>query len=391
MRVLMVSSLWPPEVLGGAELYAAALADRLRTAGHEVGVVTAGTAGDDVVARLPTWGYPITDYATQPPARRMVFHAGDVLRPDAGRVMDDAIARFRPDVVHSHAVLGMSATSLTRVVRRHVPHVHTLHDYWLLCQRAGLVNRAGIACTTRCTGCRAVGAVRNAQLRHRPPEVVIAVSEAIAAIHHAELPWLRDRTRVLYNPVDEPHTGRRRPPAGAPTFGFVGQVSRVKGIGTLLRAFTDAGIPDARLVVAGRGPDLELVPRDSPAIDAPGWVSRERLDEIYATIDCLVVPSEWQDPAPLVVNEARARGIPVIGARSGGIPELVAPECEALLFAAGDVVALVERLRTFAARPDDFIPTPAAAPMGWTEHLVGIEAAYRDAGVQVQATERGRG
>ncbi|MEP6623842.1 MAG: glycosyltransferase, partial [Acidimicrobiia bacterium] len=102
MRVLMVSSLWPPEVLGGAEQYAGALAERLRARGHEVGVVTLGVPGTDVVGSVPAWPYPLQEYATQDPVRRALFHAADVARPDARRVFDRAIAEFRPDVVHSH-------------------------------------------------------------------------------------------------------------------------------------------------------------------------------------------------------------------------------------------------------------------------------------------------
>ncbi len=52
MRVLLLSSLWPPNVLGGAELHAAALADRLADAAAVVLslLARAGAAGDDLVA-----------------------------------------------------------------------------------------------------------------------------------------------------------------------------------------------------------------------------------------------------------------------------------------------------------------------------------------------------
>ncbi len=154
---------------------------------------------------------------------------------------------------------------------------------------------------------------------------------------------------------------------------------------TLLRAFRTAAIPGARLVVAGRGPESDAVAAD-PEVDYRGWVDAAEKEAILRAVDCLVVPSEWQDPAPLVVNEARARGIPVIGARAGGIPELIAPECEPLLYASGDVDALSVRLREFAADPARFTPVPVAAPVGWAEHLEGVLAAYADA---AKTTERG--
>ena len=84
LKILMVSSLWPPHLIGGAELYASTLAEQLRVAGHEVAVVTLGVPGPDVVAEVPARPYRLDEFATQPPTRRAVFHALDVYRPSHG-------------------------------------------------------------------------------------------------------------------------------------------------------------------------------------------------------------------------------------------------------------------------------------------------------------------
>jgi phosphatidylinositol alpha-1,6-mannosyltransferase len=165
-------------------------------------------------------------------------------------------------------------------------------------------------------------------------------------------------------------------------------VSAVKGIRTLVRAFLDARIPDARLVVAGRGTDVDAV-TDVPGVDYRGWVDAAGREALYREVDALVVPSEWADPAPLVVNEARARGLAVIGARVGGIPELVAPASEPLLFPPGDAHALAARLRDVAADPGRFAAPREAAPLDWPGHLAGVDRAYADARAAVAATERG--
>ena len=213
------------------------------------------------------------------------------------------------------------------------------------------------------------------------------MSAAVARPHEAALAWTRDRTRVLYNPVEAAGPRRPRPVDAPPTFGFLGQVSTVKGIRTLVRAFSAAAIADARLIVAGRGTDVDAV-TGVAGIDYRGWVDAAGKDALYDEIDALVVPSEWQDPAPLVVNEARARGIPVIGARAGGIPELVAPASAPLLFDLGDAGQLAARLRTFVADPARFAAPPEAAPLDWAGHLAGVTRAYAEA--RAAATERGR-
>ena len=393
MRVLLLSSLWPPAVLGGAELHAAQLAERLVDAGHEVGVVTYGSPGERVIAQVTSKPYPLQEFASQPASKRALMHLRDVWNPDTASILEKAISDFAPDVVHSHTVQGMSAVALTRPGKMQIPHVHTLHDYWLLCQRTSMVQRDGTACTSSCRGCAAITAVRERQIRGNAPDVVLGVSKAVTA-EHERLEWASGRVRVLYNPVESPAV---QPPergpvrdVGAPVFGYLGQLAAYKGVGTLLSAFKAAEIRGSRLLVGGRGPLLSEVQSagvspsgaapSSGGVEALGWVGGDTKEQFFNEIDCLVVPSEWSDPAPIVLNEARARGIPVIGAAAGGIPELISPKASALLFASRDVEALADRLRMFAAAPADYTAPPELAPLDWAGHLEGLMTAYRDAG-----------
>jgi len=395
VRVLLLSSLWPPAVLGGAELHAAQLAERLVDAGHEVGVVTYGSPGERVIAQVPSKPYPLQEFASQPASKRALMHLRDVWNPDTASILERAINEFSPDVVHSHTVQGMSAVALTRPGKMQIPHVHTLHDYWLLCQRTSMVQRDGTACTTACRGCAAITSVRERQIRGNAPNVVVGVSKAVAA-EHERLEWASGRVRVLYNPVESPAEPRtvRSPDkdVGAPVFGYLGQLAGYKGVGTLLSAFKAADIRGSRLLVGGRGPLLGAVEAAGAApsgaapsgggVEALGWVGGDTKEQFFNEIDCLVVPSEWSDPAPIVLNEARARGIPVIGAEAGGIPELISPKAYALLFQSRDAQGLSDRLRMFAAAPADYTSPPELAPLDWTGHLEGLMAAYRDAGAR---------
>jgi len=380
MRILMVSNLWPPEVVGGAEQYASALAGRLRASGHEVQVLTLGVEGPDVVATVKPWPYPIQETPTQPARRRLLFHAVDVYNPRARRTFDAVLDDFRPDVVHTHAVQGLSSVALTRPGQRGVAHVHTLHDYWLLCQRNSMVHRDGRSCEPRCRSCVGISWIRNEAIRRSPPGVVLAVSKAIAA-EHEQLAWAAPRLRVLYNPVEIIPTRRIVPRGdGTPlTFGYLGRLGVDKGVATMLDAFSRSGLTDARLVVAGRGPLEPAVRGAGPAVVAAGWVDPARKETLLDDVDCLVVPSQWKDPAPVVVNEARGRGIPVIGAEIGGIPELIAPECRPLLFPPTDAAALADRMVEFARTPARYRPAPEAAPIDWLGHVDGVLGAYEQA------------
>ena len=316
MRVLFVSSLWPPAVLGGAETYAARLAHELRERGHDVGVLTLGVDGADVVASVPAWPYRLEEYVDQPAWKKAVFHARDVYDPVTARVLARAIRSYGPDVVHSHSVAGLSSAALAAPSAGRVPHVHHLHDYWLLCARSSFTRRGGAACDRQCPGCVGVRWTRDAVLRRHGPDVFLAVSAAVAAAH-AGVPWMDGRVRVMPLPLDPPAAPRRPRSDGPFTFGFLGQLAPEKGIRTLLKAF--AALPDdgCRLLVAGRGALASEV--SGPGVTALGWVTGDQLESFWASIDCLVVPSEWPEPGGLVAVEARGRGVPVIASSAGDL------------------------------------------------------------------------
>ena len=78
-----------------------------------------------------------------------------------------------------------------------------------------------------------------------------------------------------------------------------------------------------------------------------GGFDREAIDAVYGHLDVLVVPSLWPENSPLVIHEAFMRGVPVIGARTGGIPELVTDGVSGWLYetnSADDLRAALQRV-----------------------------------------------
>ena len=63
-----------------------------------------------------------------------------------------------------------------------------------------------------------------------------------------------------------------------------------------------------------------------------GAFDHEHAADVYAQIDVLVVPSLWLENSPLVIHEAFMAGIPVVGARIGGIADLVEDGRSGLLY-----------------------------------------------------------
>jgi glycosyltransferase involved in cell wall biosynthesis len=389
MRVLVLSSLWPPEVVGGAEVYAHELSARLRARGHDVGVVTAGVPADDVVASVPAWPYRLDQFASQPAWRRAAFHATDLANVRAWRTVRRAVEQFRPDVVHSHSIQGMSALPLRVSSVGGVAHVHTIHDYWLVCQRASMTNRDGRSCVEQCRPCRVITSVHRRELDGHGPQVVLCVSEATAR-EHARIPAISDRIRVLRLPDGGQARSERRRPGSMPVFGYLGQLAPHKGVLTLIDAFRRLPATRARLLIAGKGSiEAEVAARAGGNLEYVGFVAGDDKAAYLDSLDCLVVPSEWREPGALVVSEAKAELLPVIGARIGGIPEVVPPSDRDLLFEPGDAADLLRALESFCAEPSRYVVAPSPTD-GWDAHVSGVEDAYRAAVALVPERFRAR-
>jgi glycosyltransferase involved in cell wall biosynthesis len=151
---------------------------------------------------------------------------------------------------------------------------------------------------------------------------------------------------------------RQRSNDGVIRFLYLGRWQPVKGIDVVVRAMRmlQAEWP-IELVIHGVGDGPEereyatavrrLAEGDHRIKIAPP-APRDLLVETYARANALVVPSLWLETGPLVVLEAKAVGLPVIGSRLGGIAELVQEPDEGMLVKSGDVKAWAEAITRFA-------------------------------------------
>ncbi len=136
---------------------------------------------------------------------------------------------------------------------------------------------------------------------------------------------------------------------------YVGRLSREKGVETLIDAVKD--IADIRLKIIGDGPlkgALEEKIRNERIgnVDFLGYRTGKDLhDEIRSSM-FLVSPSQWYENNPRTVIEAFALGKPVVGARIGGIPELVRDWETGLTYISGDVNALREKIMLMLENKD---------------------------------------
>lgn len=162
---------------------------------------------------------------------------------------------------------------------------------------------------------------------------VVAVSQYVA--DHSES--LGAEKRVIHNISDLERFGRgvslRRELGYADSdviVAFLGQMIRVKGLEMFIEVATRIADPRAKFVVAGplrktQGAYTEdevksLVARD-PRIRYLGY--RTDVENLYATSDVIVMPSQWDEPCAMVLFEAGAAGRPVVATATGGTAEIL--------------------------------------------------------------------
>ncbi len=297
---------------------------------------------------------------------------------EAQRKLNALLDRFRPDVAHLHNVYHhLSPSVLPVLAARGIPAVLTAHDLKLACPAYKMLNSGGI-----CERCR-TGSVAQVVI-HRCIHDSVAAS-AIIAVESAvqrglglyrrhlakvicpsrfyvdklrEWGWPETQLTCVPNAIDA--TRFDAPIEVGDYFLFAGRLAPEKGVHTLISAARAAGVP---LRIAGTGPaltDLQAL-ADGHDVRFPGFVGGEALWSLIRGARALVLPSEWYENAPMSVLEAFACGTPVIGADIGGIPELIAPGVDGLLFASGDVGALADALARVASMTADQVREMGAA------------------------------
>ena len=148
-------------------------------------------------------------------------------------------------------------------------------------------------------------------------------------------------------------------PQDAPVVGFVGRMTRDKGLPELVEAFDAilASKPDVHLLLVGwfdasedvLGYDLRSRIMKHPRIHATGYVADTA--PYYRAMDVMVLPT-WREGFPNVVLEAAASGIPVITTLATGSRDAVVPEVTGLLIPPGYPAAIRESVLQLLDNPE---------------------------------------
>lgn len=304
-----------------------------------------------------------------PPGLKGRIQAGTsaIRPPESVKEFDAMLASFRPDVVHVHEVFPLvSPWILPRCTRRGIPVVMTTVDYRMTCP-VGTHLRDGRICV-ECTGGREYRAVLHNCRENIVESVIVAAYNTMARrlrlfsdhvtrfIAPSEFTrhWLVENAGiapervVAVSPVVRIPDHAVEDPAAGTYVGCASRVSPEKGMDTLVEAAELTGLPFSLSRNESSAVKVALPP------DFPVVVTRnfEELDGYYRGARMLVFPSRYFETFGLVGAEAMSRGIPVIAARVGALPELIEDGVNGMLFEPGDARELARKVRRLWDDPE---------------------------------------
>lgn len=354
MKICLINNLYPPYARGGAEEVVARTAQGLKNAGHEVVLITGAPCSDEPIVEEGVKIYRLAPYnlyfyptgAKHGWLARLVWHLIDIFNFVLARKIKKILQVEKPDVVHTHNLMGLSFLVPTVIRKLNLKHVHTLHDVQLI-DPSGIIWAKDKNLKSNLT--RRVYAQLLSKLSGSP-QMVLSSAQAILDLHKRFGFFKNSSCQILRNPVEmEEWTEKKFD--NTLHFIFVGQIEPHKGVMMLVEAMTPIGreVPDEQweLVIAGEGSDLlPLKSRvgNSSRIHILGRLNRQEINFYLQKSEILIVPSLCFENTPTVILEGLSSGLVILASDAPGVGELVAPWKNGLIFKSGDIKSLQETI-----------------------------------------------
>jgi len=367
MKILHIVHGYPPNHVGGTELYTYNLA-RLQAKKNDVYVFT---RDHDVSKKA----YHVSDEMQDNVHIRRI----NITKENNFKFRDKKIeeiytkyiSSIKPDIAHFQHCISLSA-ELINITKRHgIPSIMTLHDYWFICPRVQLLTLEGDICTgpedgTKCYSCmtflkkyrilkKIKPVLKLANLKYKFKYRIIYMKKILKKLDLVISPsyFVKEKFSKYVNPdkiIICPHGMNTKDFKNINlnneintqkiTFGYIGTIMEHKGLHVLVKAFNKIKAPNVFLEIYGDtsiDPEyVKFIKKDiiNENININGVF--ENVVNILPKLDVLVVPSVWNETYSIVTREAFLAKIPVIASNIGALPEIITPDKNGYLFTPND-------------------------------------------------------
>lgn len=357
MRILLVNKFH--YLRGGSEKYYFELAQLLKSKGHTVGFFSMKHE-ENITTGDAEYFVEEIDLNTGSKLKAL-----DVIYSQENkRLMAKALEEFKPDIVHiNNFQRQLSASIIDAIKEKNIPIVMTAHDLNPICPASIMLYNGEVCddCITKgYAQCIKKKCVKGSTLKStlgvmekkyydfhkvfRKIDCIISPSEFNKnQLVNGKLKY--NEIVALHNFVNE--SERNDYVLGDYAF-YLGRLSKEKGILNLIEAIGD--IPNAKLLIAGDGPERERIEayisehKLDGRITLLGYQNQDSIHKYITNSRFVVIPSICNENCPYSVLEAMEIGKPIVASRIGGIPELIADGENGYLYKADDINELKKKL-----------------------------------------------
>ena len=343
MKICIVAKTFPPEKLGGAEIYAESIACALNKKGHEVIVITqqpySGLSslfprphiknGIKLYRFYPLNIFSLYNAKNKPLFLKGLWRAIDLLNPLPAILIRNIISKEKPDITHLNMLLGFSQLFLVRLLAKmQIPLILTLHSYEFFCLKCDLLKSTGGTCQKANLFCR-LFIYLSRHILSSLPNTIISPSKSCLDIYEKYGLFKRCKKVVLPNAVETYANNPRIDKIAAKRkfiILYAGRLVKIKGIHILISAFRELTRENIELWLAGDGTHEETLKElasTDKRIRFLGKLPHNKVKKLYQESDVSVLPSIFFDISPFSALESLAAGCPVIASRIGGMQELI--------------------------------------------------------------------
>ncbi len=362
MKICLISNLYPPNVLGGAEVSVKKVSEELVKKGHEVIVITTPFSENDVeiingvkiYQVKPLNLYEIYHHPNQSMLLKPLWHIIDLWNPYDERIIKNILKTENPDVVHIHNFKGLSLSSFAPAKSLKIPLVFTAHDYSLVCMRANLLNSSGEICKNPSALCKIYNQVQK-HLAKNKVDLLISPSQFVINKLKSNGLFKDVKSKKIPLGIELKNNEKYEKNYSPMNILYVGNLGEHKGVHILLKAFKKIENRNICLDIVGKGlcsEKLKSMSENDNRIKFHDFLEGKELIKMYEQANLTVVPSIWYDNSPMVIYESFSCRTPVIGSKIGGIPELIEDGFNGYLFEAGNVNELQQLLENLIESPE---------------------------------------
>jgi len=287
---------------------------------------------------------------------------------ESQKKIERLIKANHPDIAHLHNIYGRLTPSILRSLKKFkIPAVMTLHDYKLICPSYSMTYNGKVC--ERCKGGKYYKSVITKCHRNSHIASFLYCIETyihkLMEIYEKNIDFFITPSRFMMNKMIDFGMPAKKfvhipnfielnlyNPAFKTSdyFLYLGRLSHEKGILTLIKSTKN--LKSAQLFIAGDGnlkKYLEVFVKEKKIKNVKflGYLSGEKLTVTIRHADFVVLPSECYENCPMTILESFAYGKPVIGARMGGIPELIDDGINGLVFESGNSEDLAKKIKYF--------------------------------------------